>query len=368
MDYQHLADWALAGGSPVPRDPAVAKDWSRCLDPSAEGKDAPAGPLLRLCQPGEHVREAFRKRLVDTVGWVSAAESSCPTELTMEEREAPALPPVIQEALDKLRAEKVRPDGEELIEEGDAFEVTACACELAAGFYYTWEFRRGESPELVREWLGARKAFRRELRVKLEENLPGLDSPDLCARAAARAWGGENPEGRPEWRAQCWPRWAAVKGQVKPETVPVRLSDFLVQDAAAWARAEVGIVWYESRAFGEWVAEVSGLTLHTGGRQAGKRILAEDGKRSIIASINSHGRGRDGLQYLFRRQLVTQPPSGGSRWQQLLGRLHRPGQGDPVHCWFYAHTDEIQNRMGIARSRARYAMETLGHEQKLLQG
>jgi hypothetical protein len=369
MDYQHLANWALAGGSPVPRDPDVAKDWARCLDPGKEGgKDAPAGPLLRLCREGEHVRDAFRKRLLETPGWVSAAESSCDTELTMEERAAPALPKVIQEALEKLRAEKVRPDGEELIEEGDAFEVTACACELAAGFYYTWEFRRGESPELVREWLGARKAWRRELRGKLEENIPLLDSPQLCAYAAARAWSGHNPDGKPEWRAQTWSRWAAIKDLVKPETVPVRLSDFLVQDAAAWAREDVGIVWYESRALGEWIAEVSGLTLHTGGPKAGKRILREDGKQSIIASINSHGRGRDGLQYLFRRQLVTQPPSGGRRWQQLLGRLHRPGQGDPVHCWFYAHTDELQKRMEIARSRASYTRDTMGHSQKLLQG
>lgn len=368
MDYQHLANWALAGGSPVPRDPDVAKDWARCLDPQAEGKDAPAGPLLALCEPGQHVREAYRRRLVDTVGWVSAPEPSCAAELTIEERAAPPLPDVIEEALEKLRSEKVRPDGEELIEEGDQFEVTACACELACGFYYTWEFRRGESPELVREWLGARKAFRREMRGKLEENIPGLDSPDLCSRAAARAWSGVNPDEKPEWRAQTWPRWAAVRGHVKPETVPVRLSDFLVRDAAAWAAEETGIVWYESRALGEWIAEVSGLTLHTGGRKAGERILGEDGRRSIVASINSHGRGRDGLQYLFSRMLIVQPPSGGSRWEQLLGRQHRPGQADHVRAWWYGHTEEMRSRMLVARQRARYAQETLGGNQKLLQG
>ena len=372
MDYQHLADWALAGGSPVPRDPDVAKDWARCIDPvkgSPDRAGAPAGPLLALCEPGEDVRDAYRRRLVDTTGWVSAPEASCPTELTIEERPAPPLPDVIEEALEKLRSEKVRPDGEELIEEGDQFEVTACACELACGFYYTWHFSHGESPELVREWLGARKAFKRELRAKLEENIPGLDSPNLCERAAARAWGqGDNPDGKPEWRSKAWPRWVAIKGKVKPETVPVRLSDFLVQDAAAWAREETGIVWYESRALGEWIAEVSGLQLHTGGRKAGKRILGEDGSRSIVASINSHGRGRDGLQYLFRRQLITQIPGGGRRWEQLLGRLHRPGQGDPVHAWWYGHTDEMRSRMGIARMRATYAQTTLGHSQKLLQG
>lgn len=368
MDFWHLVDWALRSGSPVPRQREVAMDWARAVDAADSKKAAPAGPLLdALCEPGEHVRSGFRRRLQDTIGVVTALEASCDAELTIEERPAPALPAKVADMLEALRETKTRPDGEILIEAGDQMEVTACACELACGFYYTWEFRRGESPELVGQWLRARKAWRKELRAKLEENLPLLDSPDLCARAAARAWGAETQMsgGKIEWRADKWPAWASIKALVKPETVPVFVDPFLVDDAIAWAREAVGVVWYQSRSFGEWIASRSGLPLHTGGPKAEARILAEDGSRSIIASVESHGRGRDGLQHVFSRQLITQPPAAASRWEQLLGRLHRPG-AVRVDTWFYAHTDELQNRMECADARGRLALETLGQDQKLL--
>lgn len=365
MDYWHLLVWALRGGAPVPLDRDVARDWARAVDPPEPAKQAPASALFSLCEPGEHVRSGFRRRLLDTFGVVSAPEASCDAELTVRERPAPPLPESIEEMLETLRTTKTRPDGEELIEEGDQMEVTACACELAAGFFYTWEFRRGESPELVREWLQVRRAWRREMRAKLEENLPGLDSPDLCARAAARAYGAPNPHGKAEWRSECWPRWAKVKALVEPITVPVRVDPFLVDDAVEWAREAVGVVWYQSRAFGEWLAERSGLPLHTGGPKAERRILAEDGRTSIIASVESHGRGRDGLQHVFSRQLVAQPPAAGSRWEQLLGRLHRPG-AEAVDTWYFAHTPELRARMECALERARLAEETMNLEQKLL--
>lgn len=364
-DFAHLSALALRHRSPLPLDPEVVDDWARALD--ASDFPAPAGALLKLCEPGEHVREGFRRRLVESPGVVSTTDPSLEgVELVIEERPAPPLPANVQEALDQLRTTWVRPDGEELVE---ALAVAKSACELACGFYYRWIFPRGEPVHQILEWLEARKQWNRELRLKLRRAEPHLDSPDLCARAAARAWGAPGDPDLPRWKADTWPRWEKAKGTVKPETVPVRLDSFLAQDAAAWALENRGIVWYINRAFGEWVAEISRLPLHTGGPKAGARILAETGETSIICSLESHGRGRDGLQRLFATQLFTQPPVSGSRWEQALGRLHRPGQvEDTVTGFFYRHTTELADRVDEALNRALYVDQTLGGAQKLRLG
>jgi hypothetical protein len=128
-------------------------------------------------------------------------------------------------------------------------------------------------------------------------------------------------------------------------------------------------VWYASSAFGAWVSELSGLPLHGGGVGAGKRIAEERGDRSIVASLLSHGTGRDGLQYLFHRQLIAQPPSSSTAWEQLLGRLHRTGQEAPiVYADAYRHTREVEASVDQAMARALYVEQTLGARQKLRVG
>ena len=155
-------------------------------------------------------------------------------------------------------------------------------------------------------------------------------------------------------------------------TEAVWVDDYLARDAAAWGRDNRGIIWYVHTTFGEKVAEISGLPIHRGGKDAEKRIKAERGDRSIIASIGSHGEGRDGLQYLFHQQLVANPPvsratGGAALWEQLLGRLHREGfKWDEVDTWMYRHTREMREAWDRAQELARYVTGTMGSYQKLL--
>lgn len=382
-DYAHLAALALRAGSPLPLDPEVVEDWARALDPS--DLPAPAGSLMRLCAPGEHLYDGFRRRLRETAGVVSTTTAAVDVELSIDERPAPDVPEPVARALDHLRATWERPDGEELV---DALTLTRCAREIACGFYYRWRFPHGEPAELIEEWLVARKLWHQELRWKLKDRREHLDSPLLCTRAAMRAWGddatttpgdvGEDDtdptiqrdgDDLPYWRAAHWPRWREVRRLVHPESEAVRLHDYLVQDAAAWGLGHRGIVWYESAAFGAWVAEVSGLPLHTGGPEAGQRLAAERGDRSIVASIKAHGTGRDGLQYHFGEQLIGQPPASATAWEQLLGRLHRHGQHrQRVTAEFYRHTEELRNHVDTALARALYVQGTIGAAQKLRTG
>lgn len=370
QDYAHLTALALREDSPLPLDPMIVEDWARAIDPAEN--PAPAGALLALCAPGEHIHSGFHRRLVETLGIVATSEPSVNCALAITERKAPKVPESVASALRELRSDHVRPDGEELL---DSLAVSACALELACGFFYRWRFPMIDGVEqrrtVIEEWLAARKAWRKELRQKLLQREPHMDSPDLLAHAAARYHGDRpNPDGLPTWDAKTWPRWHAARKTVVKETETVRLDPFLAEDSSEWALTHRGIVWYQRKAFGEWVAELSGCRMHAGGPDAGPRLVGgesrgnvfagENGSQSVICSIKSHGTGRDGLQFLFRDQLVANPSSSATDWEQLLGRLHRVGQRAPeVRAEFYCHTAEMRAQMTTAIRRADYVGVTL---------
>jgi len=391
-DYSHLAAFALRDGSPVPLDPEVAKSWATAIDPIPS--PAPPGALRQL-GPGP-VDEAYGRRLRETTGWVAPQAGSVTNGLVLREQEV-RLPDGIRKALIGMRSTWTRPDGEELI---DAMQVARSARELACGFFYRWKFPRGEPEDLIRKWFAARKAWHRELRDRLKDARPHLDSEHLATLAAERGLAApvRRPAGtlageaeRPVWFTYAYAAWREVRDLVEPvsDTVwldalppdfaerarlngstvePCADAAYLVHDAAAWAKKHRGVVWYEHEAFGARLERDHGLPRHAGGASAEGRILAEDGSRSIAASVKAHGTGRDGLQRVFSRQLVVCSPSSGDTWEQLLGRLHRVGQSaDEVETWVYRHTPELCEAFEQATAQALYTKATIGTPQKILQ-
>lgn len=394
-DYAHGAAMALKRLSPLPRGdkgPEVVEDWARALDACGPGDwPAPPGALLRLCNPGEHVQTGFHRRLVETAGFIATQEPSIDAELCIDERRAPEMPDEIAEALRKLRDTWKRPDDEELV---DALSVARCARELAVGIYNYWFYPRldrmgrpdpkgtPQDPIKILEWFDARKEWRCEMREVLRERREHLDSPLLVTRAAMRYHGDEaydEPDRLarglgplPIFKSRCWPRWRDKKNSIVYETKTRRLHEYLATDAAEWAHENRGIVWYRNPAFGEWVAELSGLPFY-GARglqlKNSKGAIVEDGTRSIIASSESYGTGFDGLQFLFDDQLVCQPMSSSVKWEQLLGRTFRIGQrAKVIRAWVYRHTPELADAVDDALARAEYVQRTLGSPQKLLSG
>lgn len=386
-EFGHLAALALREGSPMPLNRETIEEWGRCLD--AVPSPAPPGALIRLLNPGEsiglsNVRRAFQRRIAETPGFIVIGgrqvivKESDKTEVELDvcERQAPPIPDIIREALDLVRHNQ-RPDklGGSLENEiiVDPMEQARCAREVASGVFNRIVFPNGEPKDLIIEWLGARKNYFSELRMKMLRGEVQLDSPKLCERAAMRAWGDAPRDANlPEWRSDNWPRWRDVMDKVKPASEPVRLHSYLVDDAIGWAHENIGIVWYLSVAWGRWMHERSRLAgatlpLHEGGPGAGDRLRKEVGKTSIIASLNSHGRGRNGLQFVFNKQLLGQVPSSATRMEQMLGRLHRRGQeADTVRTWTYLHTEELQKSFEQALRRAEYVESVMGAEQKLL--
>lgn len=366
-DYAHMMAMALKLGSPVPLDPEIAKEWATALD--ASENPAPAGALSRLCAPGEALDAAFHRRLTETPGVIATRGSSVAAEIVIRQREV-TTPPHVEAMIAEVRSNWVRPDGEELLQ---ATEVVRVCKELAAGFYHRWTFPRGEPESVILEWFDARKEWHRELRVKLSSRRPHLDSEALCREAAIRyyrARAGQPVKGDlPQWAANTWPRWAAIKDAVKPRSEAVRVDDFLARDAAEWGNTHCGTIWYDNPVFGNWISRIGNLPIITGGKKARAAIKALDGRTSVVISRKAHGTGTNGLQYLFDEQLIAQPMPSGSAWEQLLGRQHRQGfTGERLTAYFYRHTEELARSLDKALMRAQYVRGHWATDQKLIVG
>ncbi len=380
-DYAHLAGLALKERSPAPLHWPTVEEWAGAIDPS----DWPSGigHLRALCNPGEHVRAGYRRRLEDTGGVVSSpATMSCPASLVVSERKT-AAPVAVHAALAALMGTWQRPDGEELI---TGLDVHRCAKEISSGFYYHWIWPRNETKEVRAHWMSVRKEWHREMREKLKQSREFMDSPLLLVRAAIRWHEGyvhieRDPHGKeksriqipprtktspqPTWASEVWPEWLLARDTAKPETEGVWIDDWLARDAADWCRSGTGICWYEHDLFGRRVAELADRPLFGPGAEASTRLLLERATRSIVASIRSHGTGKN-LQS-FARNLIGNLPSDAAVWEQLLGRTHRQGQlADEVTVEVYRHTGVVIDALNRAKMLASYIEQTLGGSQKLL--
>ncbi len=369
-DYSHLAALALDAGSPLPLAAPTVAEWASAIDPS--DWPAPPGILLQMCKQGESLHEGFHRRLSDTKGVITTTSGSgSQASLNIIERDPGDIPDALYQMIVDLRKSWTRPDGEEFV---DILQVQACAKQLACGFYYRWKFPKMEPEALIKEWLLIRKAWHKEVREKLKQRTEHLDSPFLVTKAAIRFQQGyhlkDHPPGTlvlPVWDSFMWPEWKRIHKLVEPETEAVWVDDYLVDDAADWIAKHRGIVWYEFTSFGDRVARRAGVPMHGGGPGAEARILAETGSTSIVASIKSHGTGRDGLQRIFREQLIANPQSSGDAWEQLLGRLSREGQeADDIDTWVYRHTEEMEDAIEKAWQEAEYIQATMGTRMKVL--
>jgi hypothetical protein len=393
-DVSHLSAHALGLGSPYPIPSNVVNEWAAVMDPlhmpdydSDTAKElmmafGRSGNLERSFTfsnyiSGGGVREGHRDWVIATPGVISTKSSSINCSITIRERNPGAIPKTIRDALSGVRNDELRPDGEPLVE---AMHVVMTAREVGAGYYDYWAFpkhkcecdpalgNRCSECLLIDEWYDRRKAFYKRLRSKVRGGEPHLDSKSLCENAAERAWRIPRYEGDlPVWPEETWPPWAEIKDKVFYEPRTRWIDDYLAKDAAAWAQEHRGVVWCHSRAFGKKVAQLAGLYYHSGGLKGEELIQAEDGSRSIVASLSAYGESLDGLQHKFSEQLVAEPPASGKAWEQLLGRLAREGQrDDTVTTDLYLHTTEFRDAFKRAIMLAEFDEATTPNRQLLL--
>jgi len=359
-DYAHLSAWALRDLSPVPRVFPVLMEWCGALDEADAIRTFSPGALARLAGPGDEpvtdqntARRAYQRRLRETPGVVATQEGALDVSLEIDHEvinDPP--PPSLDDAMSDLRSDWRLPDGHTFVEGVEAWRH---AREMAMGFYYRWD------PWPPPEWAEPRAAWSKALRELLKNNRRSLDT-DLQVRQALEA--------HPEWypaEYRLWREWEAVKSSFTPNTVPVWISDHVIEHAAAWAEREKGIVWIEHTAFAQRFAQLTGITVYgEGGLDArGARIEHHRPGVPLAAQIGSNYTGRN-LQAWHRNYLVS-PPTSGLMVEQLLGRTHRPGQPeDTVYAtWLFGSIEHVRAFITCIGD-AEYVQNSTGSMQKIL--
>lgn len=345
LNYAHLLELALGKNSPLPLNFRVLEEWSKALDT----EECSPGALMKLCEPEENVRSGYRRRLVETPGVVASVESSIGTSLIIAARPL-TLPSIVKAELERLYDEWTV--GEEVLT--DAMALSRVARQIISGFYYIWKWPEGRRDG---EWVDARRGWHRSVREYLQHtNREGMDSPLLLARAAIAG----------KWPCPDWGPWDAVRDRPEPETLPVWLSDFMVADAIKWGKERLktnGIIFYEHFAIGTMISKFGGFPLYGAGMDAS----TSDPSREpvIVCSMKSQSEGKN-LQ-AWSNILITSPPANGLAWEQVIGRIHRPGQeADECVVDVYLHCDENKRAFEQALKDAAFIEETQGQKQRLL--
>jgi len=370
-DLAHLAEAALGDGAPLPRHGSDLERWAAVLDadgqPSYHDIEAvlplvkafadktrrPQGPYTSR----PRVRGAFRRRLQQTAGVVLTDDSSTGCSLVVRRVLEPQPPEELLELAEQVDADGATPDGERVFATDE--EAAACKRRLILGYHYSWDWC-GVAERDRERWLQARSSYFAGLRGVLDLDLPGLDSPALVEREALRPILGLEPKQHiPGWFVDRCRVWRNTRNIADPKTVVHWHSTYLVDDAVAWldSQTEPAILWYRDRAFGEALA-AAGVDV----RGEGDQPPATPGP--VALSIAAQGQGHN-LQ-AWRVQRVVGCPSGGARWEQLLGRTHRAGQlADVVVCDVYQHHELERRALARALRDARYVEESTGQRQKL---
>jgi hypothetical protein len=343
-DWSWLAAYALRPGSPAPRDWRTTKAWGYALDDLGALDNAPPGVLARWCKDGESPRAGYRRRIADTPGVVTASTLSCDASIVIHQRR-PRVPGPVKDALRNARDLWARPDGAYY---ESALDHHRYGMQLSLGLYLRWT----ETPP--REWIDARRAWWSEVRRSIRRGARGRDSPALYEAAVERG----------DIHSPTYGAWRAVRDAYAPKTEAVWLSDFLLQDAARWAEEAPGIVWTDTPEFAERLAEQTGLPYYGAGSRDPSEV--EDGSRSIIASRDAHGTGRNLVPW--HRMLITESPSNDEAFEQTIARCHRAHQkSDEVLVWVYRHTEETQDAFDRAMSNSLYVEEqSPGAKRRLL--
>jgi len=250
--------------------------------------------------------------------------------------------PEMRNAVKTLRATETMPDGD-VIEE--KVVMWSKIRQLASGFWYKMD------PAPPEEWMEARVEWFRFVRDILKQQKEGLDSPLQVANTFADS--------------KLLARWRNVKDEYDPEKnkKDVWISDAVLDYACDWIEDNGGIVWTEHRAFGNKMA-ARGYKYYGAGPNDDVNILHDKGP--FVASIKAHGTGKN-LQYYRDCALVVSPPASGPMWEQVLGRLRRPGQKSKVVRYdVLTHFQELQDGIDNAIGDAVYADATLGSPQHLV--
>lgn len=361
-----LSELALGARSPLPHTGTHhLETWANVLDPRGMatsderawfktrvvgpmGVDANAHPAL------EAARLAAGRRFVQSQGVVFTAEASTQVPLTIERVNVP-LPDGLKELIARVKADKMSPNGEEVLETD--MQVATVSRMLSCGFYtrWAWEQVPGGRDE---EWLSRRSAWGRSLRSELANNhRTGYDSPKLIQdHLLAEIAQDSRLVNKSTLHYNLW-SWLEVSHRPVPPTVPVWVDTFLIDYVLEAYKDEKPLIWYTHQAV-EQELERRGVECYGAG------TFLDGPERMAGASIQVHGTGRN-LQ-AWNRSVVLEVMTDGLAWEQLLGRLHRQGQERAVKFDLMVTHDVTKKAIASAVENAKFIQAMQMTPQRLL--
>ena len=345
-DAAHLFGLALREQSPLPAFGAHLTLWSECLDAAGEPVDTSRqyfDTVAMRMLPGASYRAAVHHWLRSTPG-VIITTAGAVADLPLHMRAVRLRVPAACRALVKdISENKQSPDGSVVYE--SPAHVAMAIRHAMCGFWLRWAWPDGVRDE---EWLQARRDWAAACRYELEHNCaPGYDTPACVLEATLR---------RADVRSGLYAAayaWWQVADRPEPPREAVWVDDFMIRYAVGQPAGT--LVWYQSDAVGRALA-AAGLEVF------GQGTDLRPPARTVAASIRVHGTGTQ-LQ-AWSRAVVLEPPAGGAAWEQLIGRMHRPGQAAD-RVWIDVCTHAVG--LDTPTMRAEFQQELKGQPQKLLE-
>jgi hypothetical protein len=355
-DFSHLVRWALGPERmPLPAGWPELSAWDAVVGAKADPGVDPGA--LGEVWGANRARIGFGAHFMGTPGIVGGTPTAVPSSLELARVHIPRST-VIDDALRLIDKKMVRPDGWELIDKVEAWPVRR---QLVLGFFYRWD------PPPPKEWMTLRKLWLRCVRRILSTNRSGIDTAGAVAQDIDK---GGHPtvtldlEG-PVSTVDALAAWRAIEPSYKPNPVPVWLDrGSLVAAVRAWLDDGPGILFCEHDATATLLADAFDLSVYGEGGFSSRGAYIDDAPttRAIIATTGANSQGRN-LQ-AWGRALVVSPPPNGRQWEQLLGRLHRPGQEADV-VRFDVVDGGLTEWMDVAARDAGYISGMFGQRQKL---
>jgi len=368
-DYAHIL--AITHGtvrSPLPVSYRSLNVWADALDADVpDHRRVQPGALLELCREGELPRHGFRRRLVDTPGVVTstqtAFEDSPAPRLLIHDMPVTTVPQPIVDAFRLMRTEFKTLGGDEI---ADGKAQWRHANTLAFGFYTRWVWPRNEPDH---EWLNTRKDWKSQVRktiIASARSLTPFDSEGTVRRACEE--GALDHVSTREDVMNAYAAWFAIKERYGKYGPPVEtvwfthdMLELVARQCEYVASGGATIVWVRNPSMGELLARRLGWKYFGAGAEG-----IEDHRRPCVASIQSHGTGRN-LQHYYWRNVYVARPFNGAHWEQVLCRTWRPGQQSPlVENFVYNHCREMWEVLERSREHAAYIEDTIWNPQALL--
>lgn len=326
MQGWHIIYWTFPYTMPLPRNFWEVRKWALAIEGDPMFTELTPGVLKQFCNLDESIDDGVGRRIVETPGLVAVNtndKDSARVSLSIEAINL-KVPEKLQDLVSEMRETYVTP-GDKPFE--TALELWMNCRTLGCGYYNIW---RDPPPK---EWLLRRKEWSKMCRDVLKYSRKMETAKEVALAAIAGKLNNQ--------QIGIYNRWAEIRPIYKPVTLPVFVSDYLIDYAVKWLEEnERGLVWCELKGFSERLSEKTGIPYFCNHGKDKTGLYIEDFSGPAIVSPIAVKDGYN-LQYNWDTNLIISCPPNNENIEQVIGRTHRKFQpSDEVKIQFVFTVEE----------------------------